>query len=43
VVKTAWPERTLHRRVVYGGTEGQERSYARRVLPWTAVDRCAAP
>ncbi len=38
VAKTAWPGRTLDRRIVYGGTEPQERAYA-TVVPWTRLDQ----
>jgi predicted AAA+ superfamily ATPase len=37
VAKVAWPARGVDRRVVYGGTDAQERSYA-RVVPWRKVD-----
>jgi hypothetical protein len=37
VADAAWPGRTVIRRLIYGGTDGQERSYA-HVIPWTHVD-----
>jgi hypothetical protein len=36
IARTAWPERAVDRRVIYGGTEAQQRSYA-RVVPWTQM------
>ena len=36
IVKTAWPERAVDRRLIYGGREAQERSSV-RVVPWTKI------
>ncbi|MDO8836490.1 MAG: ATP-binding protein [Vicinamibacterales bacterium] len=36
IAAAAWPDRQVIRRVVFGGTEGQDRSYA-RVIPWNRV------
>jgi predicted AAA+ superfamily ATPase len=38
VAATAWPERQVRRRVIYGGDERQLRSYA-AVVPWSQMDR----
>jgi hypothetical protein len=37
VAATAWPERQVRRRVIYGGDERQLRSYA-AVVPWSQID-----
>jgi len=37
IARTVRPGRAVDRRVIYGGTEAQERSYA-RVVPWTEID-----
>ncbi len=42
VAKAAWPERAMDRRVIYGGTEAQQRSYA-RVVPWTQMHHHVPP
>jgi predicted AAA+ superfamily ATPase len=36
IAKTIWPERSVNRRVIYGGAEAQQRSYA-HVVPWTQM------
>jgi hypothetical protein len=38
IATRAWPERAVDRRVIYGGSESQVRSYA-RVVPWTQIHR----
>ncbi|MCX6537852.1 MAG: hypothetical protein NT151_02775 [Acidobacteria bacterium] len=38
IAKTAWPERAVERRVIYGGDQHQPRSYAAAV-PWTDIHR----
>lgn len=41
IAAAAWSGRTIDRRVIYGGTEAQERSFA-HVVPWTQIDRAGA-
>ena len=42
IADSAWPQRAVDRRVIYGGSEAQERSYA-RVVPWTQIHDSASP